>query len=131
MGRLLAPQALDTFSLDDILTTQQLNRFQDRIVKITAVHAKCDFQPLFFEVSYDFLDHFCCAVCRMGISASDIASQVGLDFITESKLDVGTAVSGLLTFYCPLLMALDIDHTAVDIEGDGYRFRFLGKWQTH
>jgi hypothetical protein len=46
-------------------------------------------------VSHNFLDHFCRTVCRISVPASDIAGQVGLDFITESKLDVVTAVSWL------------------------------------
>jgi hypothetical protein len=44
-------------------------------------------------------------------------------FITEGKLDVITGVSRLLwivTFYCPLLMAFDIYHTAGNIDGDGF-----------
>ena len=39
------------------------------------------------------------------------------------KLEVITAVSRLfwiVTFYCPLLMAFDIYHTAVNIDGDGF-----------
>jgi hypothetical protein len=74
-------------------------------------------------VSHDFLDHFCRTVCRVSVTASDIAGQVGLNVITESKLEVVTAVSRLfwiVTFYCPLLMAFDICHTAVNIDGDGF-----------
>jgi hypothetical protein len=74
-------------------------------------------------VSHDFLDHFWRTVCRVSVPASDIAGQVGLDVITESKLDVITAVSRLfwiVTLYCPLLMAFDIYHTAVNIDGDGF-----------
>jgi hypothetical protein len=40
-----------------------------------------------------------------GISASDIAGQVGLSFITENKLEVVTAISWLF-LDCNLLLPL-------------------------
>ena len=61
------------FSLDDILAIQRFDRSQDSIVKITTIHAKCDFQPRIIEVSHDFLDHFCRTICRVSVPASDIA----------------------------------------------------------
>jgi hypothetical protein len=103
MGRSLALQVSDILSLDDISAIQRFDRFQDIIVNITAVHAKGDFQTLIFEMGMDFFDHFCCAVCRTEIPASDISCQIGLIVITESNLGVITAVSRLF-WGCNLLL---------------------------
>lgn len=43
----------------------------------------------------DFFDHFSCAVCSIRVAASYKSSDIGLQFITESKLEVVTVVPKL------------------------------------
>ena len=74
-------------------------------------------------MSHVFLDHFYRTVYRVSVSASALAGQVILNVITESQLEVVTAVASLfwiVTFFSPLLIALVIYHTAVNIDGDGF-----------
>jgi hypothetical protein len=47
-----------------------------------------DFQPLFFEMGDDFLDHSPCSICGIGVPTSDISRQISFDLITEGKLEL-------------------------------------------
>jgi len=44
----------------------------------------------------DFFDHFSSAVCGICVAASYISSDISLQLITKSELDVVTVVSRLL-----------------------------------
>ena len=71
----------------------------------------------------DFFDHFSCAICSIGVAASHKSSDVSLQFITESKLDVVTGVArlfGIVSFGSTFLVTFHVDHTAVNINGDGF-----------
>jgi len=97
--------------------------FQIIFIKLTAIHAKCDFQNLFFEVGNDLLDHACCAIGCIGVATSYVARRLSLEFITVSKLKVVTGVTWLfriVSFGNPFLVTFQIDHTAVIINGDGF-----------
>src|SRR5450759_1045075 len=71
----------------------------------------------------DFFDHFSCAVCSIRVAASHKSSDIGLQFITESKLEVVTVVPklfGIVSFCRSFLVTFHIDHTAVNIDGNGF-----------
>jgi hypothetical protein len=71
----------------------------------------------------NFFDHFGSAVCGVRVAAAHKASNVGLQFITEGKLDVVTQITGffwIITLRCSLLMTFDIDHAAVDVNGNRF-----------
>jgi len=66
--------------------------FNDFVIKVPAVHAEQDFQIIRFDLGYDCFDQFCSAVCGVRVAASYKASNIGLQFITEGKLNVVTVV---------------------------------------
>jgi hypothetical protein len=71
----------------------------------------------------DLLEHSRCTIGCIGVPASDIARQVGFEFITESELDVVTGVAwffGIVSFGCLLLVTFHVDQAAVHIDGDGF-----------
>ena len=58
----------------------------------TVVHTEQDFQIIRFDLSYDCFDRFCSAVCGVRVAAAHKASNIGLQFITEGKLEIVTVV---------------------------------------
>ena len=73
-------------------------------------------------MSKDFFNQFSSAICSKSVAASHKSSDIGLKFITESKLDVVTRVANLfwiISFCRSFLMGFYADHTAVNIDGDG------------
>jgi hypothetical protein len=59
----------------------------------------------------------------VGVPASYIARQVGLEFITEGEPEVVTGVAwlfGIVSFGCPFLVTFHVNHAAVNINGNGF-----------
>lgn len=110
------------FSLDNILATGAFYGFNNTVIEITAIHAKQDFQIIRFYLGNDFFNHFSRAVCGIRVAAAHKSSDKGFQFIAESKLQVETVIArlfGIESFDRTLLVAFHVDHTAVDINGDG------------
>jgi len=69
----------------------------------------------------DFFDHFSGTVCSIRVTASYKSSDISLQFITESKLEVETVVPklfGIVSFDRTFLVTFYVNYTAIDIDSN-------------
>ena len=111
------------FSFDQILSAGAFYGFNNIFIEIPTAHTEQDFQIIRFNLGSDFFDHFCSAVCGTRVAAAYKSSDISLQFVAESKLQVVTAISrlfGVVSLERSLLVTFHIDYTAVNINGDGF-----------